>query len=197
MIHMDTVTYRMVSRHLNLSKMSKIKRSEGPWNLVLPERSMPNGFGQDEMSRTFWRGQMSPWTFWTGPNITKYQVPFYVDQMSWAFWTGPDVLQEHRMVPLTQGSFKFLFIVTPCPSGIWPLEICCFCNLSFHKGNHTAWNLPVQFPFLSTVASWFIQVVACVFHFFFFLSIIPWCGCTTVCFFNHWRISGLFAVFAY
>ena len=79
---------------------------------------MPNGFGQDEMSRTFWCGQMSPWTFWTGPNITKYQVPFYVDQMSWAFWTGPDVLQEHGMVPLTQGSFKFLFIVIPPPSSI-------------------------------------------------------------------------------
>lgn len=80
--------------------------------------SMPNGYGQDEMSRTFWHGQMSPWTFWIGPNITKYQVPFYVDQMSWTFWTGPAALQGYRMVPLTQGSFKLLFTVIPPPSNI-------------------------------------------------------------------------------
>ena len=60
--------------------------------------SMPNAFGQDHISRTFWCvNPMSLSTFWTRSNMTKYQGPFgmnscLMDQMSlWTLCTGPNV----------------------------------------------------------------------------------------------------------
>ena len=64
-------------------------------------------------AKWFWTGPfsmylMSPWTFWMGPNMAKYQGPFVVDQMSngrfgqnqivlqisRTFWGGPNVSMD-------------------------------------------------------------------------------------------------------
>ena len=81
--------------------------SKGPWHLVLSKTSM-NIFGACQMvlDRTKWSckcqgpfgvDQMSPWTFHTGPKMTRYQGPFGADQMSSrpkvfrTFWTRPNI----------------------------------------------------------------------------------------------------------
>ena len=40
----------------------------------------------DQTSRTFSMDQMTPWTSWTGPNMSKYPTTFGMDQLTpWTF----------------------------------------------------------------------------------------------------------------
>ena len=59
----------------------------------------------------------SPWTFWTGSNMTKYQGPLGVELMSpWTLWTGSNVLQGPLSSITSAVIFSLLYAPHPFPN---------------------------------------------------------------------------------
>ena len=104
------------ARHLVCAKRSLIF---GPvWNIHERVWSMPNAFGQDQISRTFWPEPDVSMRFWTVPNINRYQGLFFVDQVSYGHTGQDQVSADH----LFNNVFRLIF------STLWIMQYPKYCS---------------------------------------------------------------------